>query len=467
MPCANHTHSQTKRHPARRASKSDPCGCPPPEEACCELDCLVQPRFFSGQLLTDTDLTELLRWSKNKFRLSRFRHGWGVVCGLEVQCDAGGEAVQVGPGYAVDCCGNDILVCEDTSFPLDDACFCPPDPCATPEKATPGSSAKDSKKISYFGCLVPEDEIRQKVLTLHYAEFLGEFQTTLGQGACGGEADCQASRTHEGFSLRWEDPDDQRLATLQAWRREYDACRDVLLRYQEWVQRQPDGWHKGSPQDKWGDIQRWLLKWIDGSNGLDAHPLHQFCWLRNCLCDVNPNEIQSPDLFVTEILFWLVQDCRNQFLHCECHTCPEDQGVPLARVCLWVPKKGKCKVLAIDPYPPHRRPLSLDCWPSLPGMVNVGEAIWQTPEQARDLLMSMGLAVNPDWGDFEIPRTVGNLYESLKCEPVVSRDEKLILQVYDTKGCLGKRVVGVCSAPADSYRPGGGKVPPAGQKGRA
>ena len=38
-----------------------PCGCVECEDTCCSLDCLVQPRFFHGQLLTDRDLNALLR----------------------------------------------------------------------------------------------------------------------------------------------------------------------------------------------------------------------------------------------------------------------------------------------------------------------------------------------------------------------------------------------------------------------
>lgn len=76
------------------------------QEECCALDCLVRPRFFGGQLLTDTDLGQLVTWTADKLRLGRYRHGWGVVCGLEVRCDpANPSGVIVGPGYAVSCCG--------------------------------------------------------------------------------------------------------------------------------------------------------------------------------------------------------------------------------------------------------------------------------------------------------------------------------------------------------------------------
>src|SRR5216684_2203932 len=81
-----------------------PCGCAPCEHICCTLDCIVRPRYFCGQLLTDADLTAALTWSQNKFRLQRLREGWGVVCGLEVSGDLKQPGtVIVSPGYAVGC----------------------------------------------------------------------------------------------------------------------------------------------------------------------------------------------------------------------------------------------------------------------------------------------------------------------------------------------------------------------------
>src|SRR5687768_560450 len=86
------------------------CACYPPEEPC-TLDCLVHPAFFCGQLLADQDLTALVKWTQDKARLVRYRHGWGVVCGLDVRCRPKyHDQVVITPGYAVDCCGNDVIV---------------------------------------------------------------------------------------------------------------------------------------------------------------------------------------------------------------------------------------------------------------------------------------------------------------------------------------------------------------------
>jgi hypothetical protein len=72
----------------------------------------VRPRFFAGQLLTEDDLQALTGYLTGKDRLrNRLLFGPGVVCGLEVDCDpCGAGTVTVRPGYALDCCGNDIVL---------------------------------------------------------------------------------------------------------------------------------------------------------------------------------------------------------------------------------------------------------------------------------------------------------------------------------------------------------------------
>ena len=66
------------------------CGC---ETRCCDLECLVRPNFFCGQLLTDADLTAVVEWTRRRLVLSRYRDGWGIACGLHVSCaPLGGRA---------------------------------------------------------------------------------------------------------------------------------------------------------------------------------------------------------------------------------------------------------------------------------------------------------------------------------------------------------------------------------------
>src|SRR5262245_28971463 len=82
--------------------------------ACGGLECLCRPRFFAGQLLTESDLNLLERYviEKNKLH-NRYLHGWCVACGLEVLCNACKGFVTVAPGYALSPCGDDLVVCRE------------------------------------------------------------------------------------------------------------------------------------------------------------------------------------------------------------------------------------------------------------------------------------------------------------------------------------------------------------------
>src|SRR5215470_823553 len=89
------------------------CSCP----ACTGLNCLQRPRFFAGQLISDVDLNSEVNYVLAKQRLhNRYLHGVGTVCGLEVVCSNCDGQVVIKPGYAIDPCGNDIIVCQEQQF---------------------------------------------------------------------------------------------------------------------------------------------------------------------------------------------------------------------------------------------------------------------------------------------------------------------------------------------------------------
>ncbi|HEY0370958.1 MAG TPA: hypothetical protein VGD79_03100 [Thermoanaerobaculia bacterium] len=88
-------------------------GCP----SCKGLECLERPRYFAGQLLTEAELNSEQAYVIAKNRLhNRYLHGWGVVCGLEVVCSSCDGWVHIREGYAIDPCGNDIIVCRGRDF---------------------------------------------------------------------------------------------------------------------------------------------------------------------------------------------------------------------------------------------------------------------------------------------------------------------------------------------------------------
>ena len=93
-------------------------GCSCGSCACGTLAPFERPRFFSGQLLTERELNGEQSYVVDKNRLhNRLLHGYGVVCGLRVSCcDA--THVTVEAGYALDPCGNDIVLAQSTTVDL-------------------------------------------------------------------------------------------------------------------------------------------------------------------------------------------------------------------------------------------------------------------------------------------------------------------------------------------------------------
>ena len=75
--------------------------------------------FFDGQRLAADDLNDAaavqraLRWLHN-----RSLHGWGVGLGFAVSGIKGDRQVQIGPGYAIDCLGREIILAEATTKPV-------------------------------------------------------------------------------------------------------------------------------------------------------------------------------------------------------------------------------------------------------------------------------------------------------------------------------------------------------------
>jgi len=68
----------------------------------------VRTRFFNGMFVTKEDLETEQRYFRVKNRLHNRTIGQGVVWGLNIGKQA--EQICVLPGYAIDCCGNDLTV---------------------------------------------------------------------------------------------------------------------------------------------------------------------------------------------------------------------------------------------------------------------------------------------------------------------------------------------------------------------
>ncbi len=136
-------------NPARNAATpaANPCCCP----TCTVLQCLDRTRYFAGQLLTEADLNNDQSYWLAKSRLhNRYLHGWGVVCGLQVVCGPCDGWVTVKTGYALDPCGNDIVVCAEQPFNVlkaIQACCTPPKPAdCSPLRSTPPPNCQDAEQ---------------------------------------------------------------------------------------------------------------------------------------------------------------------------------------------------------------------------------------------------------------------------------------------------------------------------------
>jgi hypothetical protein len=77
----------------------------------CDYNNYKKVRYFHGQLLSDRDFTEEQIYLNEKRKLhNRMLHGWGIVCGLEIEAIPDIEKIRIKKGLALDCAGNEIFV---------------------------------------------------------------------------------------------------------------------------------------------------------------------------------------------------------------------------------------------------------------------------------------------------------------------------------------------------------------------
>jgi hypothetical protein len=177
----------------KNGSGRSPCGCPdiPPSEACCcNLVCFDRPNYFCGHLLTDADLTLQQKYVVEKNKLyHRTMDGYGIVCGLKLTCDCDCQGnILIHDGFAIDDCGNDLVVCETTRFPVIDT-------------------------LKSKGLLVydePEDECKPErresrcpikqcfYITICYSETESDYETPFQSSCTSGPKQCMPTRIHEG-----------------------------------------------------------------------------------------------------------------------------------------------------------------------------------------------------------------------------------------------------------------------------
>lgn len=169
-----------------------PCGCPevtPAHPCCCNLVCFCRPNYFCGHLLTDADLTLQQRYVIEKNKLyHRALDGYGVVCGLKLTCDCDCKGqILIHDGFAIDDCGNDLVVCETQRFDVIGALknkglllTDPPEDDCEPRRY---HSRCDFKQCFY--------------ITICYDEHESDYETPFQSSCTAGPKQCMPTRTHE------------------------------------------------------------------------------------------------------------------------------------------------------------------------------------------------------------------------------------------------------------------------------
>jgi hypothetical protein len=373
------------------------CGCQSGGECvctcatrCCDLDCLVRPNFFCGQMLTDADLGALVDWTRSRFSLTRYREGWGIACGLDVTClapgaqstccdDTKGPSVYLQPGYAIDCCGTDLVVCEPMRVDLSAVCRQPNDPCL-PQAPSIGALANQRQE---------EDCLRELTrglfavdLSLVYGETLAQSQRAMFRSGCSDDGASEYTRVLEAPTVRpTVKPLDAPAADAEAERRWEEELRRE--RERAWAAIR-DASARGLEE---------LLRYVR------HHPPHKLCFLEELLCCLSKagHEKAREQESYRWIPIWLYLDWFMRQVDCPCFSCRSDDGVPLARVLMSrriLAGKTVCKVISIDTSERHRRLLHKDhCRPIRGGAIDLTSLVGRYREEVEGMLALQNVAL--------------------------------------------------------------------------
>ncbi len=416
---------------------------------------LIQPLFFSGQLLTDQDLMTFLGWVRGKLPLARQVSGWGVVCGLEASAHprhAGKVTVQ--PGFARSAAGEDILVTEPVAFDLATACA----ELTALDHWTSRPGERPPETVVLGGFSLPTASLRVIDLSIRYREQPAEPQAPLGHDGCARAIPCQFSRNHELFSLHGQpalvlsSPLDD---AARAWERRVADAEEVVRAIQhafpylaeaDWSRRYREA---EEPRRVHREIKRWLLDWIA------VHPLFQLSWIYDRIARFQDAELSQP-AEIAGILFWLVQDARLAALAPACGAA-EPAGVPLARVWMRTSETPQgdaaaaCRVLLVDGQAPYRRHLARDDWPAPLGQVNLGQTLLRRWDEGCTRLADLGVEV-AGAQPAALPANFDELRDTLRTElfaPTCPDQARPLLAFLLDAGPLGRRVIGLAPQPEE------------------
>ncbi len=158
---------------------------------------LERVHYFARQLLTAADMMTEQQFFRQKLRRhNRFLHGWGVVCGCEVQ-EPDPETpetdhpwqVRVCPGYIIDPQGNEIYIGPDVYFDLAGDWRQTYDPCEHPQPCPPMGTISSSAQQNIVYLAVRYTECHVHPVRVHPV------------GCACDEAACEYSRVRDDFEL--------------------------------------------------------------------------------------------------------------------------------------------------------------------------------------------------------------------------------------------------------------------------
>lgn len=152
----------------------------------CDYNPFRRPRYFHGMLLDEKDfLAEQSYQIEKRHLLNRMLYGYGVVCGLGLEWKKGKQWIQITPGLALDCCGNEIYASDRLQVDLAEL---------LPENR--GRSREE--------CETPEDEDQPKdyYLCVQYKAMPTNPRPVYVSGGDCDERTCDSSRVKEGYCVK-------------------------------------------------------------------------------------------------------------------------------------------------------------------------------------------------------------------------------------------------------------------------
>lgn len=168
--------------------------------------------YFHGMLLTEQDFQDEQLYYREKLKLHNRLHGTGVVWGLslkKVVTSGDITKIYISAGLAVDCAGDEIIVCQDYLVPLKDK---------IKELERHGLVNNASN------CGVGEDQNPKLYIGLKYCECQSDPAEQYTIECRGDNPAPQYSRTREGFSVQILTLDEYTGCKLEGQNQPIETC---------------------------------------------------------------------------------------------------------------------------------------------------------------------------------------------------------------------------------------------------